>query len=72
MERGYVHQHQKPASAPEPERAEQDLLLDRGEGRYVLVNAGDVIPSAIAGLPRIPRNTAQEPAGDKLMRKRGT
>jgi len=72
MERGYVHPHQKPAPAPPPERSEHDLYLDRGHGRYVLVNRGDVIPSALADLPRVPRAPAQEPAGDKPVRKRGT
>lgn len=74
MERGYRHPHEKPKPAPEPERAAEDLYLDRGDGRYVLVLKGDVIPPALAELPRVPRTSpaAQDPAGAKPASKRGT
>lgn len=74
MERGYVHPHQKPAPAPAPERADHDLYCNHGDGRYVLVNAGDVIPPALVHLPRVPRTPAPapEPAGGKPAGKRGT
>lgn len=73
MERGYVHPHQKPTPAPEPERAEHDLYCDHGDGRYVLIVAGDVIPPSLVHLPRVPRTPpAHDPvAGDKPPPKRG-
>jgi hypothetical protein len=44
--------------AAEPERAEQDLLIERadlGPGCTTLVAKGDVIPPELADLPRRPR-----------------
>lgn len=75
LERGYVHPRTRNHHPHHPpETAAHDLYLDRGEGRYVLVNAGDPIPGSMADLPRIPRipPAAQESAGDKpAARKRG-
>jgi hypothetical protein len=56
--------------AGEPERAEQDLLIERadlGPGAATLVAAGDVIPPELAALPRRPRSGEQA----KPPRKRG-
>jgi hypothetical protein len=44
--------------AGEPERAAEDLLIERedlGPGCTTLVAAGDVIPAELAALPRRPR-----------------
>lgn len=72
MERGYRPQAADTAQLPKPERAEVDLYCDQGDGRYVLVIAGDVIPPALAHLPRVPR-TPPEPhtADDKPPPRRG-
>lgn len=68
LERGYVHPHPDQAPpVPAPERAEQDLYCDHGDGRMVFVAAGDPIPTALVQLPRIPRS----PAEDKPTGKRG-
>jgi hypothetical protein len=48
--------------AGEPERAEQDLLIERadlGPGCTTLVAKGDVIPPELAALPRRPRSGEQ-------------
>ncbi len=72
MERGYVHPHQRPAPAPEPERAGADLYVDRGEGRYTLVIAGDVIPASLVNLPRVPRDAPARAVGDKPAKSRAS
>lgn len=54
------------AEADEPQRAEEDLLIERadlGEGCATLVAAGDPIPAHLAHLPRRPR--APKPKGGK-------
>lgn len=62
QERGYPTPTPEPAAVHEVELADEDLLLDRGHGEYVLVVAGDPIPARLAHLPRIPRD---QPAEDK-------
>jgi hypothetical protein len=56
--------------AAEPERAAEDLLVERedlGPGAATLVAKGDVIPPELAALPRRPRSGEQA----KPSRKRG-
>jgi hypothetical protein len=72
MERGYRPQAADTAQLPKPERAEVDLYCDQGDGRYMLVIAGDVIPPALVHLPRVPRTPPErDTAADKPPPKRG-
>lgn len=61
-----------PRSDPEPERAAEDLLLDCGGGLYTVVIKDDVIPPALANLPRLPRTpppAQAHPAGRQAGRQ---
>lgn len=54
---------QLPETPPEPQRAADDLLIERpdlGVGCYTLVAAGDPIPAELAELPRTPRATREQ------------
>lgn len=53
-----------PFAGTEPERAAEDLLIERsdlGPGCYTAVAAGDPIPAHLVGRPRQPRQTTTRP-----------
>ena len=52
--------------APELAMADDDLVFDHGDGRTVLIAAGDPIPADLADLPHRPRS---QPATPKRSRR---
>jgi len=57
--------------APERERAEDDLLLEAGDGRSVFVAAGDPIPLDLLDAARQPAPYTRPGAPPPARRKRG-
>ncbi|MFI7633471.1 hypothetical protein [Nonomuraea sp. NPDC049400] len=57
-ERGYrPPEHPQAPATPEPEIAEQTVLIETGLNTYTLVMAGDDIPHSLRNLPRRDRDT---------------
>ena len=59
---GIVYESPAAVELSEPERATEDLLIERtdlGRGAHTLVRGGDLIPVELAEMPRVPGSGAQ-------------